>query len=141
MTCPTPARIRLPAGAAARAGVGTPAETAAPPASRPPDGDCVRHGARVSFEGDRTVRSGQGVTAVGAPLHSPARRTFRPALPPALRAAFSAAIAAPAESRRSFQLSFHPADVRTLVTRGPLVHLYGRQHIDLQRVAGALCCG
>jgi hypothetical protein len=30
--------------------------------------------------------------------------------------------------------------MRTLVTRGPLVRLYGRQHIDLLRVAGALCC-
>jgi hypothetical protein len=29
--------------------------------------------------------------------------------------------------------------VRTLVRRGPVVRLYGRQHIDLQRVAGALC--
>ncbi|MET9218482.1 putative leader peptide [Streptomyces sp. NPDC088197] len=35
---------------------------------------------------------------------------------------------------------FDRADVRTLVPRGPVVHLYGRQHIDLQRVAGALCC-
>ncbi|MDF9811157.1 putative leader peptide [Streptomyces sp. SPB162] len=30
--------------------------------------------------------------------------------------------------------------VGTLVPRGPVVHLYGRQHIDLQRVAGSLCC-
>lgn len=29
--------------------------------------------------------------------------------------------------------------VRSLVSRGPVVRLYGRQHIDLQRVAGALC--
>jgi len=36
--------------------------------------------------------------------------------------------------------AFRPADVRSLPPRGPLVHLYGRQHIDLQRVAGALCC-
>jgi hypothetical protein len=28
---------------------------------------------------------------------------------------------------------------RVLVPRGPVVRLYGRQHIDLQRVAGALC--
>ncbi|MEU6850258.1 putative leader peptide [Actinacidiphila alni] len=34
---------------------------------------------------------------------------------------------------------FHHADVRVLVPGGPVVHLYGRQHIDLQRVAGALC--
>ncbi|MFJ1705974.1 putative leader peptide [Kitasatospora sp. NPDC088346] len=27
----------------------------------------------------------------------------------------------------------------TLDPRGPRVHLYGRQHIDLQRVAGTLC--
>jgi hypothetical protein len=108
-----------------------------PYGSRAPGRDCVRRRPRVSVKGERTVRSGLGVTAVGAPLHSPARRTFRPARPPALRAAFPAA---PAESRRSSHLSFHPADVRTLVTHGPLVHLYGRQHIDLQRVAGALCC-
>ncbi|WNI19384.1 putative leader peptide [Actinacidiphila sp. ITFR-21] len=36
--------------------------------------------------------------------------------------------------------SFHPAVVRVLVSRGPRVRLYGRQHIDLLRVAGALCC-
>ncbi|MYS23034.1 hypothetical protein GA0115240_14709 [Streptomyces sp. DvalAA-14] len=36
--------------------------------------------------------------------------------------------------------SFHPAAVRVLVPGGPLVRLYGRQHIDLLRVAGALCC-
>ncbi|WP_372441059.1 putative leader peptide [Actinacidiphila acididurans] len=34
---------------------------------------------------------------------------------------------------------FRLSAVRTLVARGPVVHLYGRQHIDLQRVAGALC--
>jgi hypothetical protein len=36
--------------------------------------------------------------------------------------------------------SFHPAAVRVLLPGGPLVRLYGRQHIDLLRVAGALCC-
>ncbi|MFC4036227.1 putative leader peptide [Streptomyces polygonati] len=35
---------------------------------------------------------------------------------------------------------FHPAAVRVLVPGGPLIRLYGRQHIDLLRVAGALCC-
>ncbi|WP_442814665.1 putative leader peptide [Streptomyces sp. NBC_01198] len=35
---------------------------------------------------------------------------------------------------------FHPAAVRLLVPGGPHVRLYGRQHIDLARVAGALCC-
>ncbi|WP_285369270.1 putative leader peptide [Streptomyces sp. RKAG293] len=30
--------------------------------------------------------------------------------------------------------------VGTLDPRGPVVHLYGRQHIDLQRIAGSLCC-
>lgn len=35
---------------------------------------------------------------------------------------------------------FDRAAVRTLVPGGPVLHLYGRQHIDLQRVAGALCC-
>ncbi|WP_407639725.1 putative leader peptide [Actinacidiphila guanduensis] len=37
--------------------------------------------------------------------------------------------------------TFPAAAVRTLTRRGRLVHLYGRQHIDLQRVAGALCRG
>jgi hypothetical protein len=36
--------------------------------------------------------------------------------------------------------SSRPAAVRVLVPGGPLVRLYRRQHIDLLRVAGALCC-
>jgi hypothetical protein len=35
--------------------------------------------------------------------------------------------------------SFPLGTVRSLTRRGRLVHLYGRQHIDLLRVAGALC--
>lgn len=104
--------------------------------SRPPGGDRVRRRPRVSIEDERTVRSGQGgVTAVEAPLHLPVRRTSRPAPPP-----LPAFPAAPPEPRLACHVSFRPADVRTLVTPGPLVHLYGRRHIDLRRVAGALCC-
>ncbi|WP_414720727.1 putative leader peptide [Streptomyces sp.] len=32
-----------------------------------------------------------------------------------------------------------PTALRTLTPRGPRVRLHRRQHIDLQRVAGALC--
>jgi hypothetical protein len=59
-----------------------------------------------------------------------------PTVMPALAAgpAFFAGPASPALP------AFHFAAVRSLPRRGRLVHLYGRQHIDLQRVAGALCC-
>ncbi|WP_405578116.1 putative leader peptide [Streptomyces sp. NBC_01190] len=35
--------------------------------------------------------------------------------------------------------AFPPAAVRVLLPGGPVIRLYGRQHIDLLRVAGALC--
>ena len=89
--------------------------------SRPAGGDCARRRARVSFVGERTVRSGQGVTAVRTPLRQAAARP----------------VPAPLAAARA---AFRPADVCSLPPRGPLVRLYGRQHIDLQRVAGALCC-
>ncbi|WP_329129206.1 hypothetical protein OG552_02605 [Streptomyces sp. NBC_01476] len=41
--------------------------------------------------------------------------------------------------RRAPRPLFHLAAVRTLAPGGPPVRLYGRRHIDLLRVAAALC--
>ncbi|WP_405784919.1 MULTISPECIES: putative leader peptide [unclassified Streptomyces] len=90
--------------------------------SRPSEGDCAREFPRVSVAGAGTIRSGQGVTAVRAVLRGSVPRPA--AAHPAVRP----------------QSAFPPASVRVLAPSGPLVRLYGRQHIDLQRVAGALCC-
>ena len=114
-----------------------------------PGGDCADSWTRVSVSGDWTGRSGPGVTAVAATRHgSGSRRALlaeadgRTAGPAAARRrALPRPVASPAVSRARCAYdtaSRRPA--RVLVPRGPAVHLYGRQHIDLQRVAGALCC-